>query len=76
MGELIELFPEDDYFGVCPTCRHVTGYRNIGRDHWFYCDTHRVAWWAGSNLFSDWREETEADWQFSRDYLAGFRVIR
>jgi hypothetical protein len=49
------------YFGLCPTCHKTDGYLNVGRSHWFVCDEHRTKWCAGANLFSSWREETEAE---------------
>lgn len=51
----------DDYFGVCPECASHDGYRNAGKAHWFVCHEHRVRWLVGSNLFSSWKGETEAD---------------
>lgn len=61
--------PYDDYFGVCPACGYTDGYINIGRGHWFYCVVHKVRWFVGSNLFSDWRHETEADQKRRYDEL-------
>ena len=51
----------DLYFGLCPHCRSNDGYINVGRGHWFYCQEHRVKWFIGSNLFSWWREQSEAE---------------
>jgi hypothetical protein len=51
----------DGYWGVCPQCRRNDGYINAGRSHWFFCKEHRVKWWVGANLFSSWRDETEAE---------------
>jgi len=48
----------ENYFGVCLKCGKTDGYINIGAGHWFYCKQHKMCWWVGSNLFSDWREET------------------
>ena len=69
MGDVIELRPTagaevetDLHFGGCPHCSKTDGYINVGRDHWFVCDQHRTKWWAGSNLFSSWRDETEEEW--------------
>ena len=50
---------QDDYFGVCPVCRKTDGHTNVGRDHWFFCKEHKTRWWAGSNMLSGWRDETE-----------------
>jgi hypothetical protein len=51
----------DDYFGVCPHCHRRDGFINIRRGQWFYCREHKLKWWAGSNLFSSWRDETEEE---------------
>ncbi len=42
-------------FGSCPVCGGEDGYLDCGRGHWFVCDTHRVKWFAGSNMFASWR---------------------
>jgi hypothetical protein len=52
---------QDDSFGLCPICHRTDGYANAGKSHRFYCLEHRTSWYAGSNLFSSWREETEAE---------------
>ena len=49
------------YFGGCPVCGETDGYFNIGSEHWFVCDEHKIKWRIGSNLFSDWKLETEAE---------------
>jgi len=51
----------DDRFGICPHCGKTDGYVNVGRGHWFFCIEHRVKWYAGSNLFSSWHDETEEE---------------
>jgi hypothetical protein len=51
----------DGYFGWCPHCRNNDGFINVGRNHWFLCQEHKTKWWAGANLFSSWREETEEE---------------
>ena len=50
----------ENHFGVCPECHEADGYINIGRSHVFYCAEHKTRWCVGSNLFSDWKEQTEA----------------
>jgi hypothetical protein len=50
-----------DYFGTCPHCHDYDGWINIGRGHWFFCDEHKVRWCVGSNLFSQWRFQTEQE---------------
>jgi hypothetical protein len=49
----------DDHFGLCPHCKKTDGYANAGKSHRFYCKEHKVSWCVGSNLFSDWRGQTE-----------------
>jgi hypothetical protein len=51
----------DDFFGVCPECGRCEGRANVGRSHWFYCTEHKTKWLVGSNLFSDWREQTREE---------------
>src|SRR3974390_1906550 len=67
----------DNHFGVCPICGTNNGWINIGRGHWFYCKEHKVSWFAGSNLFSSWRYETEAEQMAQYDELdfGSFREI-
>jgi hypothetical protein len=52
------------FWGVCPVCRDNDGYLNVGRNHWFFCREHKTKWCVGSNLFSGWRRQTEAEQQF------------
>jgi hypothetical protein len=49
----------EGYFGLCPHCHCHDGYINVGREHWFVCDEHKVRWCVGANLFDSWREQTE-----------------
>ena len=66
---------EDNYFGNCPVCNGPGVYRNIGREHYFCCDAHRVFWHVGSNLFSSWQNETEEDWALNRKALSEYREV-
>lgn len=69
---------EDDFrFGACPECKEqdTSCYLNIGKDHWFLCDKHRVCWNIGYNLFSSWQEETKEDWERNRQKLKDYRVV-
>jgi hypothetical protein len=59
----------DGHFGLCPTCHQSDGYLNIGRGHWFRCDTHRVYWFAGSNLFAPGGMNTKSSGNGTRPYL-------
>jgi hypothetical protein len=51
----------DGYFGLCPHCHCHDGYINIGKHQWFVCDEHKVKWWAGTNIFSSHRDQTEEE---------------
>jgi hypothetical protein len=51
----------DLHFGLCPTCHRTDGYLNVGRGHWFVCHEHRAKWFAGANLISSWRDQSEAE---------------
>ncbi len=42
----------DEYWGDCPMCHRSYGYVNLGEEHWFCCETHRVRWRVGIALFS------------------------
>lgn len=63
------------YFGACPECGETSGYMNVGRSHWFVCDTHQVKWCAGENLFSDWRSEDESIWEANMQKLVAYRDV-
>lgn len=68
MGDVIEFrrprppVTTEQSFGGCPTCGGNDGYLNVGPDHWCVCAAHKMKWPIGSNLFSDWRDESEDDW--------------
>jgi hypothetical protein len=49
------------YFGLCPMCLEMSGYINIGSQHWFYCNQHGTKWYFGSNLFSTWKDQPEKE---------------
>ena len=53
----------DGRYGLCPRCHSTDGYVNFGRDHWFTCNTHKVRWLFGANIFSSWRYESEEEWR-------------
>jgi hypothetical protein len=61
-----------DYFGGCPKCGRQDGLYNVSKQHWFVCHTHKVRWTVGSNILSNWCDETEDDqrerWQVVADY--------
>ncbi|GMU51055.1 MAG: hypothetical protein AMXMBFR33_02010 [Candidatus Xenobia bacterium] len=67
---------------MCPDCppnpnlydEELFPYRNIGREHWCYCERHGTCWCIGENCYSSWHYETPEDWERNRRFLAGFRV--
>lgn len=50
-----------DVLGGCPECGRNDGHHNVGAGHWGLCHQHRTRWFIGANLFSGWREESEAE---------------
>lgn len=66
MSERADSQEFDDHFGGCPLCMGSGVNRNIGREHYFCCDLHKVYWHVGSNLFSAWRGEPESLWESNR----------
>jgi hypothetical protein len=78
MGKLLQ-FPTKphvtNYFGGCPICGRTDGCKSVGRDHWYVCDEHKTKWCVGSNLFSVWRELTEAEHQRNYYLLATYREV-
>lgn len=66
---------DDNYFGSCPVCGEPGVWLNIGATHWLVCHAHKVRWCVGMNLFSSWREETEAEWQANRERIKSYRDV-
>lgn len=73
--EPIKRGSRTNHFGVCPTCRRQDGCHSIGPDHWYVCDTHKVKWMIGSDLFSCWRDLTPQERFRNADKLAGYREV-
>ena len=70
--------PEDSFdahFGLCPICGRNDGFLNIGPDHVFVCNEHRVWWPVGSNLFSAWRLEDDTIWERNWKKIQGYRKV-
>lgn len=61
-----------DPFGGCPQCGGHDGVFNAGRGHWFVCHEHRTRWFVGSNLFSSWKLETEAQQRHAYEVEPGW----
>ena len=66
----------EEHFGGCPECGKNDGYLNCHRTHVFFCDEHKTAWVAGSNIFSSWRAETEEDWKRNEEKLKAYRRVK
>ncbi len=62
-------------FGGCPACGCVANIWNVWKSHWAVCHRHRTKWYIGENLFSNWRQETEADWLANKYRLAEYREV-
>ncbi|MEQ8692939.1 MAG: hypothetical protein RIC89_19155 [Pseudomonadales bacterium] len=63
------------YFGGCPECGNNDGYMNVSSNHICVCDTHKTAWRVGSNLFSDWKDESEEVWAHNAKMLESYREV-
>ncbi|MDQ3506929.1 MAG: hypothetical protein M3494_02770 [Actinomycetota bacterium] len=61
-----------DHFGGCPKCGGNDGCLNVGRSHWFVCRRHKVRWFVGANLFSNWRHEEDWEWEENAKELEGY----
>jgi hypothetical protein len=68
----VKLSPH--YFGGCPICGDHSGYLNVGGNHWFVCNAHRMRWCAGYNLFSGWHDESASVWSRNAQLLAGYEA--
>ncbi len=78
MGDVVQFqrpVTADNHFGGCPHCGRNDGYLNDGRDHWFFCDSHKTKWLVGSNLFSSWREEDDKVWRLNLFKLAEYLTV-
>ncbi len=63
------------HFGAC-ICGRLPDLRaNLGSDNYMACSVCQTFWCVGSNLFSDWRVETEEIWARNRAMLAGYTEI-
>lgn len=70
--------PEDSWYGWetgCPQCGGSTSFLNARWDHWGICENCKLRWRIGSNLFSSWQEEAEADWQRNAEMLSQFQPL-
>ena len=58
-------------------CRHghETRLFNIGRGHFVACDRCRTYIHVGSNLMSNWRQESEAIWRLNNESVEGYELV-
>lgn len=76
----LKAFPPEDAPNErgCPQCppeRGPDGIYNAGRLHRGACHAHRTTWVLGSNLFSSWRDETEAGQRERFREIAGYEEV-
>jgi hypothetical protein len=67
-----------DHFHGCPECppeRDPDNIYNAGKAHRAACHVHRTTWYLGSNLFSGWRHETEAEQRERWREIEGYRDV-
>ena len=81
MGEVVGLsgaranVTTEAYFGGCPYCGANDGHVNVEREHWCVCNRHKTKWRIGSNLFSGWKDEGEAEWTRNEYRLENFMEV-
>lgn len=61
--------------GQCPKCGNCDGYVNVGKDHWGVCQEHKIKWFIGHDLFDDWKEQTQAQWDEHARELAEYEDV-
>lgn len=65
-------WPQAEYFN-CPVCRKDCEHKNIGTEHWFFCENCRIKWLAGDNMLSTWRGENKKIWLKNAKFLSRFK---
>ena len=66
----------EDCFGGCPYCGGSSAIRNLGKDHFAYCNKHKTYWYVGSKLFSGWKDENQEDWNANEEFLKGMVYVQ
>lgn len=69
-------FPEPGRMGDCPKCKRNDGFLSIRKAHWFICKRHKFKWYAGYDLFPDWKQGTEEVWKRNADILSQYTEVR
>lgn len=67
-------------WGLCPECWaegtiNAGHWLNVGRNHYAYCDRHKVYWAFGSNIFGSWLHETKAKWDENQHILSQCKEV-
>jgi hypothetical protein len=77
MGNVIS-FPDkqDDWMGLCPKCRKPPDILNVERNHYGVCHSHKVAWFVGKDLFSNWQQEDKIKWRINAELLDNYRRVK
>jgi hypothetical protein len=73
----------NNYFGHCKHLNHDNFYRNVrapgdtrpGKTHIMCCDTCKICWCIGHNLFSGWRYEDPEVWDRNYEEIKDFEYI-
>jgi len=73
----------DNYFGHCKFEDHDNFYRNVrapgdtrpGKTHIMCCDTCKICWCIGHNLFSGWRFEDPEVWDRNYDIIKNYKYL-
>lgn len=55
-------------------CGQTDGYLNVGRNHYFVCDTHRTKWYVGFNVFSV--HEGPEQWDINSKLLDTYAKVK
>ncbi len=71
-GNMIRV---DAYSGGCPSCGGQDAHLNVGYNHTAVCHQHKVRWYLGSNLFSDWKSEDKSVWEKNVEILAEYKSV-
>lgn len=69
------VIDDKNYFGHCDVPEHDNYYLNIGRGHWMVCDSCKISWFIGANLFSSWREQNRDVWEANAERIKNYNEI-
>jgi hypothetical protein len=69
------IFDDDNYWGHCANPEHENFYLNVGRAHWMVCESCRIKWLIGDNLFSSWRSQNMRIWEANHKKLRDYEDL-